>query len=140
SRFGSYSWTGPYLDYADRPSIAGGSNVKLDDAGVIMVKRGSGYIYNPVTISQYGLQEWSYYRRSGDALHLNRALRQARWLIANQHQASGTWRYDYAFSVGGFDETLEAGWISAMAQGQAMSLLTRLHWHFPTKPGYLHTA
>lgn len=140
SPFGTYSWTGEYLDYANRSSIASGSNTKLDDRGVIMVARGDGYIYNPVTISQYGLQEWSYYRRTGNPVHLNKALRQAGWLVSNQDIESGTWQYDYAFTVGGFDETLQPGWTSAMAQGQAMSLLTRIAQHFPDKPAYLHTA
>lgn len=138
--YGTYSWTGEYLDYAERSSIGNGSNTKLDKNGVVMVARGSDYIYNPVTISQYGLQEWSYFRRSGDPAHLSRALRQAGWLVSNQHGDSGTWRYNYDFAVGGFDETLKAGWSSAMAQGQAMSLLTRIHRQFPDKPAYLAAA
>lgn len=135
-----YEATGPYLNYLTRPNMAGGSNVRIDERGVIQVQRGESWVYNPVTISQYGLQQFSYYRRDGAAASLHRAVVQAGWLLANQEKATGLWRYDYAFGVGGMSETLRAGWASAMAQGQAMSLLTRIWSAYPTKTGYLAGA
>ncbi|MFC7491488.1 MULTISPECIES: D-glucuronyl C5-epimerase family protein [unclassified Knoellia] len=135
-----YVSTGPYLDYLTRGNIAGGSNVRIDAKGVIQVQRGATWVYNPVTISQYGLQQFSYYRRDASAAALHKAVVQAGWLLANQEKPSGLWRYNYAFGVGGMSETLAAGWASAMAQGQAMSLLTRIGSAYPTKPGYVTGA
>lgn len=136
----AYSSTGPYLDYLTRGNIAGGSNVRIDAKGVIQVQRGDTWVYNPVTISQYGLQQFSYYRRDQSSTALHKAVVQAGWLLSNQEKPSGLWRYNYAFGVGGMSETLAAGWASAMAQGQAMSLLTRIGSVYPTKTGYVAGA
>lgn len=142
----NYQWelpsapAGVYLNYLTRGNIAGGSNVRLDQAGTIQVRRGSGYVYNPVTISQYGLQQFSYYIDRGDKAALHRAVLQANWLVANQDTANGKWYYEYAFGVGGMNETLPSGWSSAMAQGQAMSLLSRISATYPTKGLYRHAA
>lgn len=135
-----YSPTGEYLDYATRSNIGAGSNVRLDGAGVIQVKRGSTYVYNPTTIAQYGLQQYTYYRRSRDSKNLHRAVVQAGWLIKHMDAVTGRLNYDYPFGVGGMSETLKAGWASAMAQGQAMSLLTRIYHAYPTKTGYRSAA
>lgn len=135
-----YDPTGEYLNYADRSDIGHGTNTKLDKHGVVKVRHGSGYVYNPVTIAQYGLQEWSKYVRTDKPGHLHTAVVQAGWLVANQHRAAGTWTYSYDFAVGGMDETMHAPWSSAMAQGQAMSLLTRIASAYPKHPAYLAAA
>lgn len=136
-----HSPDGQYLNYASgRSNIGTGSNVTFDDAGVIMVRRGSGYVHNPVTISQYGLQQFSYWSANGDASARHKAVLQANWLIRNQDPATGRWSYGYPFSVGGMSETLPAGWSSAMAQGQAISLLSRIYRAFPTKGTYRTAA
>ena len=46
------------------------------------------------------------------------------WMHSNQDQLSGGWRNMVERKLPGF-ETLKPGWISAMGQGQAMSLLVR---------------
>lgn len=131
---------GQYLDYLTRGDIGRGSNVKLDGAGIITVQRGETYVYNPVTIAQYGLQQFTYWSARGDTAALHRAVRQAGWLVSNQNAATGGWEYDYPFGVGAMSETLPAGWISAMAQGQAMSLLSRIFSTYPTKSTYRTVA
>lgn len=132
---------GQYLNYATgRSDIGRGSNVTFDDAGVIMVRRGTGYVHNPVTISQYGLQQFSYWALRGDTAARHRAVLQANWLLRNQDTRTGLWAYDYPFSVGAMSETLPAGWSSAMAQGQAVSLLSRIYSAFSTKGGYRTAA
>jgi hypothetical protein len=131
---------GQYLDYLTRANIAGGSNVRLDTTGVIMVQRGESHVYNPVTIAQYGLQQFSYWAVRGDQTALHRAVLQAGWLVANQNTSTGAWAYDYPFGVGAMSETLPAGWTSAMAQGQAMSLLARIYSVYPTKSAYRTAA
>jgi hypothetical protein len=81
------------------------------------------YQSNPVTIAQYGL--WAY----GPAARHNRAKlrivrRVANWLVA--HQApDGRWLYRFRFSEGGW--TMRPPWGSALAQGMAMSELSRAY-------------
>lgn len=135
-----YDASGVYLDYLSRSNIAGGSNVRLDSNGVITVKNGSTFVYNPTTIAQYGLQQYSYYVRDRTSAALHSAVVQAGWLVSHQNSGTGAWTYSYPFGVGGMNETLPAGWSSAMAQGQAMSLLTRVYRSYPTKTAYLAAA
>lgn len=52
-----------------------------------------------------------------------------RWMYKNQDEASGGWRNDIERKVPGFN-TLKPGWISAMGQGQAMSLLARAYYMY----------
>jgi hypothetical protein len=94
--------------------------------GVPLVAYPWGLERNPVTVAQYGLSEWSLWRRGYGRARLRRALRAANWLLSAQRQ-DGTWAYDFDFAAPGTDMVLRSGWASAMAQGQAMSLLTRVY-------------
>lgn len=131
---------GQYLNYLTKGDVARSSNARIDANGIITIRRGDIYVYNPVTISQYGLQQFTYWIAKGDKAALHRAVLQANWLVSNQNRTTGAWTYDYPFAVGGMGETLQAGWISAMAQGQAMSLLARIFSVYPTKSAYRVTA
>ncbi|TWE12013.1 D-glucuronyl C5-epimerase family protein [Rudaeicoccus suwonensis] len=137
---GAYNPAGAYLDYDSRSPIGSGSNVQFDAQGIIKVKLGSAFVYNPTTIAQYGLQQYGYYLTSGKQANLTAAVRQAGWLFTNQDRATGRWNYSYPFGVGGMSETLPAGWGSAMAQGQAISLLTRMARQYPKSPNYAAAA
>ena len=135
----SYDPAGVYLDALTWPRIADRDDVQLDADEIPQVQRGDDYVYNPVTISQYGLQEFSYNAAGQGPEHLTAALKAADWLVAHQQPSSGAWTYDYDFSVAGMGVTLHAPWISAMAQGQAMSLLTRA-WRSTGDARYLTAA
>lgn len=137
----SYDPLGEYTNYVDRQSIARNSRARLDEDGVITLRTGAGdYFYNPTTIAQYGLQEWSYYVRWGGEEHLAAAVRQADWLVRTQDRRTGAWYYEINWYVANMDEALIAPWGGAMAQGQAMSLLTRVASKFPDRPEYLRAA
>lgn len=85
--------------------------------------------HNPATMASIGLCEYSRWKRDGatDREGLDVAIRIGRWLSETQDEATGSWSYDFDHTVGGISSTLEAPWCSALAQGQAMSLLTRLY-------------
>lgn len=85
--------------------------------GIPLVKYDVGYRRNPVTTAQYGL--WAY-----GTHHPGVARRAADWLVAHQ-QPDGRWLYRFDFTLDG--QRLKAPWASAMAQGQAMSLLERMY-------------
>ncbi len=92
-----------------------------DADGVILTRRG---LYHPVRIAQFGLHSHARFVDTGDAAARAGFMAQARWLAANQRSRAGVagcYVYDFPnphYGVG-------AGWISAMAQGEAISLLLR---------------
>ncbi len=81
----------------------------------------SGQQYNPVTIAQYALALWELYFLEKAEHHLNKFLQIADWFAAHHHK--GKWRYFYYDKL----SNLPAGWISAMAQGLAISVLSRAY-------------
>jgi hypothetical protein len=102
--------------------------------GVPMVDYPWGPERNPVTSAQYGLAVYSLWVRYHDPGRLNQATRVADWLVRTQ-TAEGKWLYQFPFQPPGSD-TLPAGWSSALAQGQAVSLLERVYHRRP-RPRYL---
>ena len=116
-----YSRRGGYIvDGAPR-----GGNITYA-AGLPLVNYNGSWHRNPVTISQYGLWMHKRWRQTHARSDVHGALRAARWLVS--HQRLGVWRYDFPYKSAGMTETLQPGWFSAMAQGQAMSLLVRAYY------------
>ena len=136
-----YSPYGYYLYLVNCCSpVATWPNQRLDANGIPMETRDGGatYHYNPVTVGIFGLQAYSWYLKYGTAQYRQNAIKAADWFVANQ-DAQGEWRYTFPYVVGGFGLTLPAGWGSAMAQGEAMSLLVRVS-HMTGGTSYLLTA
>jgi len=79
-----------------------------------------GVTDHPVAIAQDGLRSYNRYRSTRDARFLAR-VRAAGDSLLGLQQADGSWRYSFEFI------DLAPGWASAMAQGQAASLLLRIH-------------
>lgn len=127
-----YDIKGVYLAMLDRKPIAKHDDIILDSKEIPMVKysayRGRGIAkpqYNPVMIAQHGLQQYSYYISEKNNIYLKNAIKMADWLVRNQN-SKGLWLYQFDWEVGGTGQILRSPWPSAMAQGQAMSLLTRI--------------
>jgi heparosan-N-sulfate-glucuronate 5-epimerase len=100
-----------------------------DAAGVPMLDyRGHvGRQYNPIAIAQWGLGNWNLWRRTRDTGRRARWRLAADWLVAHlQPNAHGipVWPHEFDWE---YRDTLRAGWYSALAQGQGMSLLCRAH-------------
>ena len=136
-----YTPTGVYLDYARIGHIDTSPIVKFDANGIIMVRRPDGsYVYNPTTISQYGLQQYSFFIANGTAASLDTAVLQANWLVTNQDPSTGEWLYHFDLAaLSNPTLLLKAPWGSALAQGQAISLLTRVNSQRPD-PKWLTAA
>lgn len=113
-----------------------------DSEGLPLVDQPGGDRYlNPVTISQFALGHHQRWRRTGDIKSRVRLVQCADWLVDNQavytvaDKLLGVWFYPHDnvyFRAG-------APWISAMAQGQALSVLARA-WAVDPKDVYLETA
>ncbi len=99
-----------------------------DEAGLprVLYSHDLGLRYNPITIAQYGLYSLQQYVNNKKEIHLCRAFACAKWLTEHvQPWRSGilAWIYDYDLYFYG----PKAPWISAMAQGEGVSLLLRCY-------------
>ncbi len=104
-------------------------NYHIDQNGVPRVDYGGdlGLQYAPITIAQYGLHHMTQWAQSGSIDSQTKALACCQWLLENgqsRDHDSFVWIYDYGFDFYG----PEPPWISAMAQGEAVSLLLRAFW------------
>jgi heparosan-N-sulfate-glucuronate 5-epimerase len=122
-----YTPLGLYLNYHQIGPITDSDLVRLDPQGIPMLNVAGKYIYSPVNVAEYGLQQYSYFIGTGNASGLVNAISVADWLVDHQDPANGKWYYNVDFPVGAMDVTLISPWSSAMAQGYAMSLLTRVY-------------
>lgn len=83
-------------------------------------------VYNPITIAQYGLHKLALFARSQSAVESAEALRMADWLVANlepRQNDIGAWVFHFDLPFYGPKQP----WISALTQGQGISLLLRAH-------------
>jgi len=101
----------------------------VDGDGVPLLDyRGSvGRQYNPIAIAQWGLGNWNLWRRTGDHDRRARWALAADWLVENltpNEHGLPVWKHHFDWE---YRDTLRAGWYSALAQGQGLSLLCRAH-------------
>jgi len=129
----TWAGSGPYLDSASWPPVA--KAYPLGPEGVPLVRYPSGLETNPVTVSEWGLQQWTWWLASHRHAQLHRALHASDWLVSHQRR-DGAWAYTFPFIT---TVHMVPPWISAMAQGQAMSLLVRAYHHTGQRR-YLHAA
>ncbi len=105
----------------------------LDGVPVVDYQGDIGRQVNPVTVAQYGLDNWELYLQTQDEKYVDVLLSQSDWLV--EHQEAGKWTYNFDLKK----YSLQRGWISAMAQGQAISLLLRT-WQFTNDSVYFQSA
>ncbi len=124
SNASAYSRSGVYQDMGQLPRDWTSPYQLID--GVPLVHYGTFVARNPVTAAQYGLANYSLWIRYHDRRRLRIARHVANWLLFTQ-QRSGKWVYQFKELVPGSTQTLAPGWDSALAQGQAISLLERVY-------------
>lgn len=116
----------PLSYYFDWQGLEDFRSYSFDANGIPRVHYGSrvGLRYNAITIAQYGLYRLQQYDVTADKADKQKALACAHWLTEN----ASTWSPDSLCWIYDFDLPfyhLRAPWISAMAQGEAVSLLLR---------------
>ena len=94
-----------------------------DDRGVLL--SGPRGDYHPIRIAQFALQRFGVWRSTKAPAARADFLAQAAWLRDHQQQSEtpGLYRFDFPWSKYG----APPGWSSAMAQGEAISVLLRAH-------------
>jgi hypothetical protein len=91
----------------------------MDEHGVPMHRfRSIGDQYNVTRVAGYALAHWNRFMATGNEENRDVFLRMAEW-FAGKEDARWTYAYDW---IG-----LQAPWISCMAQGQGISVLTRAY-------------
>lgn len=102
----------------------------LDDKGIPMLdyKGSIGLRYNPIAIAQYGLGNFNLYRGNTSMKKgLVNAIKAADWLVDNlQKNKNGLFMWAHEFDWEYFN-ILRGPWYSGLAQGQGISLLTRIY-------------
>lgn len=81
---------------------------------------------HPIVDLQFGLEQHARWKRTGDENARESFLGQAAWAVAAQRETSGV-RGSYEFPIASKRYDCAAGFRSAMAQGQAISLLLRAY-------------
>jgi hypothetical protein len=103
----------------------------VDEQGVRMFKfPGSDTSWNhPVAQAQYAIANLNSYRLTGSRAYLTIAAANAQRLVDRAVTVGDAWffPYDFDFALyGDLSQELRAPWYSAMAEGQALSVFTRL--------------
>ena len=95
----------------------------VDDAGVLL--SGPSRAYHPIRIAQFALHRFDLWYATRNAAPRGDFLAQARWLRDRQQDVgvTGLYRFDFPWEKYG----APTGWCSAMAQGEAISVLLRAH-------------
>lgn len=127
----NYYHVGNYLNFVN--NYRNSENVQLDSDGIPKVKYGDKFYYNPVTISQYALSLYGEYLNGEDVF--------PDFLIATEkliemQDESGAFRYPFPYKYSVTGEILKPGWVSGMAQGQALSVFARAY-HVTNDERYL---
>lgn len=113
-----------YLDFSAKADY----DCLFDVDGVIMLdyKGKLGVQYNPCAVAQYGLGLCARYLSTPNKDIEDKIRTQADWICKNTKiDSKGIGRVEYYFSSGEYSQIENEGYISAIAQGQAISFLIR---------------
>lgn len=126
----SYRAEGPYMGYAYTNYFSNSNAVRMDEDDFPKMAYGDGFYYNPVTLAQLALSEYS---RDGGPTPM--FLKTVNRLLQMQ-DSRGAFLYDFPFVKYLTGEDYAPGWSSGMAQGQALSALARAY-HLTRDKRYL---
>jgi hypothetical protein len=134
----SYNPFGNYLFIENVSSYSDPTTVRFDDKGIPMVNYSGTFYYNPITVEQYALSIYDKYLKDPNAKNnqlRDKFLNIATWL--QQHMdKGGAFRYEFYYKHYLDDTTFYPGWVSAMAQGQALSVFARAY-HLTGQQNYI---
>lgn len=125
----------PDSKYFDQEGFSEESEtVKFDDNGIVLIKYGQEWEYNPVSVAQQALGHYNAFTESGDAREREKFVNICEWFLINQ-EADGSFPYPFSFMFKPGVEIPE-GFVSGMAQGQILSVLARA-WRLTGEQKYL---
>ena len=125
---GKPAWVYPF-DFSPTENF---SDYRRDEHGVptVFYPHLQQWVYNPITIAQFGLAQLSHFADRREEAAAASARAAADWLASNLEEwRPGLHAWVYRFDLPFYGP--QAPWISAMAQGQGISLLLRAQQLFP---------
>jgi heparosan-N-sulfate-glucuronate 5-epimerase len=105
-----------YLDFSSKAFYPG----KFDDKGIPLYKYNNDFIYHPIVIAQYAL---GLFELIEEYNFREKFLSQSEWFLNNAAKNNSGASWVLNIKVDEYD--IKSAWISAMAQGEAISVLTR---------------
>lgn len=116
----------PYYRSTPLPLVDDGTH---DEHGVRMIITGGKMHDHPVAQAQYGIGLLESHRLTGNVAYLERAIKQAQRLVDRRKLRRTAWffPYDFNYNLHATYELFRPPWYSMMAQGQALSLFSRLY-------------
>lgn len=126
----------PFLYFYDISAKATRYDGLFNEDGIYLFEGYDGaWHLHALEISQYSLACWLAWRKTGETIWLDKAMRHCAWLIQNQHK-DGSWRIEHKNPK---YQDLPSPWPSGMAQGLAISSLLRAY-HYTGEEPYLKSA
>lgn len=124
-----------YYLYRYKPTSPSQQVMRLDREGIARVYgRVTGIVYRPAFVGMYGLYNLNKYLQSRNSICLDTFLHQVRWLEENAVvRSDGAVVWPHMFDQPEGSLILKAPWLSANAQGFAMSALVR-GWRITRRP------
>ena len=119
----------PQRFYAIEEGVPIAVDYKDDGTGIPVYTRNNQRFFHPVVLAQQGLRQLAGFYFTDESKFLKRAVRIANALKngANWSRGAMWFPYNFPFALhGNVDETAAPPWYSGMAQGQALSLFSRL--------------
>lgn len=125
----SYSTFGNYLFIENMSSYTNSDEIRFDINGIPMVSYSGNFHYNPVTIGQYALTLYDRYLNApaGKSQDVKKQFLNVANSLLYSIDNTGALRYEFAYKHYLDDEEFEPGWVSAMAQGEALSVFARAY-------------
>ena len=122
---GDYKPFCDYLNYGNNKDILFNFNgLKFDEEGMPKVQYGNSYYYNPVTLAQYSLSIYGEYLK-GENTKENFLKIVDKLLTLQDNRGGFLYNFPWRYYLNNYD--YKPGWVSGMAQGQAMSVLARAY-------------
>lgn len=122
-------WLKRYVSLENDPSEWHDDPFIFDENGIVQFDYGGsiGTQYNPATIAQYALANYNFFLKTGQLDYKDQFLKQAEYLIHNfDEKGQDSIGYPYHFDYSSYE--LKSPWYSALAQGQIISVLTRVFY------------
>jgi hypothetical protein len=120
----------PYNPMYSMPPVT--TTYLFDSLGVPALKLDGVNYYHPVQMSQYAYKLLDWFSVSGDSTYFENALRVVSQIkkVGVSKDSCVLFPNQYDFKVHGSEnELMEAGWVSAMSQGQVLSLFCWVYEH-----------
>jgi len=117
-----YEPAGDYLNWGSNKKFKETPTHQFDSNGIPILKYGNVFYYSPVTVSQFALTLHGRYKRGEDTVSL---FIKTIDLLADLQDSTGALPFPFIFHY--YRKVFQPGWVSGVAQGQALSAYARAY-------------